>query len=626
MRRRFLASAGALACALTGLTLAAQPASAADRLAPVMYVLDASGSMKDTLPAGGTRMDAAKQALASMVNGLPDGARVGLSTYGTQTGGSDAEKPRGCQDFTVLRPVGALDKKAMVDTANAIQPRGYTPIGLALRKAAAALPSKGPRSVVLVSDGIDTCSPPDPCEVARSLHEQGVDLHVDTVGFSVDDTAKAQLTCIAQATGGEYVDAPDAASLNRALSRVTERALRAYTVAGKPVRGGSDRKSAPWLLGGEFLDTIKPKETRYYAVYLPAHVTVYTTATLVFPPDNKGVPPASASLHGPDGAQCAKVSSDGSVVPSNAVQIVPHAVQWNTEKGGSCGKGGRYTLEVNRGERALSTSAPVPLELLVRYETPVTSNRGAPDTKTAPAADPAPNPAQVTGGGTFSEATTLGAGSYTDTLRSGEAAFYKVKLDWGQSLTYRVRTLAPDALALITTTAYSPVRQPLGGAGITSPVAKAGTVSLRGVAYANRDGGGGQYPAPSLSGWYYVQVGYALKAPGQPESIPVALDVTVGGQKVAGPKFEPLKLPLFVKLPKLPKLGEKPATPGRGDATQAAGQLEKKSDDSSMNWAWWSAGVLAVLGLGALFAFLMTRRRSGTPPPGPPNYPGYPTQ
>ena len=42
MRRRFLAATGALACVLTGLTLAAQPASAEDRLAPVMYVLDRS--------------------------------------------------------------------------------------------------------------------------------------------------------------------------------------------------------------------------------------------------------------------------------------------------------------------------------------------------------------------------------------------------------------------------------------------------------------------------------------------------------------------------------------------------------------------------------------------------------
>ncbi|MGW3467377.1 hypothetical protein ACWDKQ_02650 [Saccharopolyspora sp. NPDC000995] len=38
-----------------------------------------------------------------------------------------------------------------------------------LRAAAEALPEEVLRSITLISDGLDTCAPPDPCEVAREL-------------------------------------------------------------------------------------------------------------------------------------------------------------------------------------------------------------------------------------------------------------------------------------------------------------------------------------------------------------------------------------------------------------------------------------------------------------------------
>jgi Ca-activated chloride channel family protein len=77
----------------------------------------------------------------------------------------------GCQDVTTtLSPLRPADAKALGTAVDGIQASGFTPIGPALRKAAAMLPANGPGSIVLVSDGVDTCAPPSSCEVAAQLH------------------------------------------------------------------------------------------------------------------------------------------------------------------------------------------------------------------------------------------------------------------------------------------------------------------------------------------------------------------------------------------------------------------------------------------------------------------------
>ena len=245
IRRAALLAVVGLAIALTSANAAATPRASCS---PVMVVLDSSGSMKAQDAGGtGTRMDAAKRAVSTMVDGLPAEAQVGLTVYGTGTGSAGSEKAAGCRDVQVVQPVGTVNKPALKAAVSRAQARGYTPIGQSLRTAAAALPKEGQRSIVLVSDGEDTCAPPQPCEVAKELHRQGVDLHVHTIGFRVDAKARAQLACIAQNTGGTYHDAADADSLLGVLGRVTERALRHYEPIGKPVTGTNDPTTAPMV-------------------------------------------------------------------------------------------------------------------------------------------------------------------------------------------------------------------------------------------------------------------------------------------------------------------------------------------------------------------------------------------
>src|SRR5689334_2372500 len=74
------------------------PASAAPELAPTMLILDASGSMKESAGPAGDKMTVAKQAVRTLVQRAPDGARLGLAVYGTGTGNAASDKAAGCKD------------------------------------------------------------------------------------------------------------------------------------------------------------------------------------------------------------------------------------------------------------------------------------------------------------------------------------------------------------------------------------------------------------------------------------------------------------------------------------------------------------------------------------------------
>lgn len=175
-------------------------------------IMDLSGSMLAD-DAGGTRLDAAKRASTELIDSLPDDALLGMLVYGQRESSDESNRERGCQDIEVLSPVQKVDKEGLKSRIAGLEAQGYTPIGNALRKAADELGPDGERSIILVSDGIDTCAPPPVCEVAKELAGQGVGLTIHTVGFKVDEEARAELECVAQVSGGQSMTADDATQL-----------------------------------------------------------------------------------------------------------------------------------------------------------------------------------------------------------------------------------------------------------------------------------------------------------------------------------------------------------------------------------------------------------------------------
>jgi von Willebrand factor type A domain len=257
---------GIVAAAVLLAALAVPPASAQQQgnaPAAVMLVLDASKSMNDDDGTGRPKLEAAKAAMNTLIDSLPDDAQVGLRVYGSEVSGGG--KAAGCADTRLVMPVAPLNRGALEDRVAQIQAKGFTPIGTSLRAAAADLPAQGANTIVLVSDGGDNCAPPSPCSVAGELAGQGVNLKIQAVGFQVKPGARRQLQCIADKGRGAYVDADNAQQLGQSLQTITARALRGYQTRGSQLAAATAPNLAKPVGAGQYVSSVPAGETRWYA-------------------------------------------------------------------------------------------------------------------------------------------------------------------------------------------------------------------------------------------------------------------------------------------------------------------------------------------------------------------------
>ncbi|MCF2528684.1 vWA domain-containing protein [Yinghuangia soli] len=423
---------GSLLALLAPLTVAAPAGAAPGAASPgpppkIELVLDLSGSMKADDAGGQTRLAAAKQAVARIIDTAPADAPIGLRVYGATYPGED--RAQGCADTQQLVPVAPLTAesrtaaKRKVEAMNAV---GFTPIGVALRAAAADLGTEGKRRIVLVSDGDDTCAPPPPCEVAKELKAAGVDLAVDTVGFKTSGPARDQLKCIARETGGSYTDAADAQALAANLGTLFRRAWTTYQATGRPIQGAQDGcAAAPMIEPGQYLDGFAGGRDLYYRVKKRPDQLLQVSATAVL---HRGYTRNSSItvLAGP--------VSDGE--PSGWIRVLKAATGWTniltagarTKPGASApGDVGCIMIE----NTITDAGDPVtPVELLIGMADAETAKSPAPEV-------PVRTGALAEGGFSFNSATPIGPGTYRQSIAVGEAPLWRVDLKAGQRLTVK---------------------------------------------------------------------------------------------------------------------------------------------------------------------------------------------
>jgi len=226
-----------------------------------MLVLDASGSMWGQIK-GRSKIEIAREAVGTMLQSWPRNQQIGLMAYGHRSKGN-------CADIEMLKAPGVLDASAMQQAVNALQPKGMTPISASVRMAAQQLKfSERKATVILVSDGEETCHA-DPCALGAELEKLGVDFTAHVVGFDLPEgKARAQLQCLAKSTGGLYVEARDAAELNKALGQIAQAApvaaAKPKVIANlKPPKGcmlydGDNYKGQSVLLGESGYDNEMP--------------------------------------------------------------------------------------------------------------------------------------------------------------------------------------------------------------------------------------------------------------------------------------------------------------------------------------------------------------------------------
>lgn len=208
--KKLLAGAVFTSIAMAGSTHAATSNS------DILFILDGSGSMWGQIE-GVAKIQTAKQTMTKLLDNVPEAARLGLMTYGTRD-------KQSCQDYVVLNGLGA-DRSSIKNSIAGIKPLGKTPIASSLLWGIGVLgasePADSQKSIVLVSDGIETCDN-DPCAVATTSQFAGVAMNIHVVGFDVDAEARTQLECIAKNGNGQYFNASDTDGFEKAMQAVVE--------------------------------------------------------------------------------------------------------------------------------------------------------------------------------------------------------------------------------------------------------------------------------------------------------------------------------------------------------------------------------------------------------------------
>ncbi len=598
--------------------------SSSSTMAPTMVVFDSSGSMITNDAGGQTRIDAAKDAARTFITEAGDDAPLGLVTYGGNTGEAPEDEAAGCQDITVVTPPEAGNSEKMISHMDGLQPRGFTPIGESLRKAAAELPKEGQRSIILVSDGVATCTPPPVCDVAKELKEQGIDLVINTVGFNVEPEAQQELQCIADATGGTYADASDADSLAKELNRAAPRTFNAYESNLEEIEGG-ESESSPAEVDRDveaFSTTLPPTEGEGHSA---ESTTFFTTPIaegerVVISANSTQTPSINNFRKGGSfhlGIDAAELSCELDTATAN--DLGPNQYQTATlysTQGGEDGCDSEelvFTIERN-GDWKQDEELGVEVTI-TRFGEPDMDGQPDPaEEKTEPSPITGSGaPAEVTPGTWFTDAAEL---TPQQPVRAqivpGETHFYRMPAQHGQQLAGTISMVEEaddfenngpgDSLVL---SGYNEARAKINLEGSRAVVIKDGTIDFSypaPILFANRYGGSHDDGSgtPDIKkvwqgGVQYIAVNYEKLLTDQEidenTQLPVLtydLVADAVGDPVPEPTFAPVKLET-----------EKPSAPAERDTKEDTENHAQEDDDSSL----FSGFPFLLVGLGLLVLF-----------------------
>jgi len=600
-----------------------------------MLILDASSSMTEQ-DADGPRIDAAKKASKDLVESLPGTAQMGLMVYGAKESDAPDNREKGCKDIETLAPVGEIDKDKFNKAIDGVTPKGYTPMGNSLREAAKELGDEGQRSIILVSDGIDSCAPPPVCEVAKELAEDGVDLAIHTVGFKVDEEARKELQCIADAGKGQFLEADDAGSLADSLKFLSQRDVGKYKLKGTKFEFADSPEDAKWLDEGQYQTKVVPdrnvKKDRYFRVSVPEEHNARITITPVVQGNGESKDSqlfiSTSDIINENDASCGSTnttlaSASNFITPSFGIESY-HILLDRSKTNDLKGKENRcdmssWLIPVQVYQNGDEITDDVNLEVAVHY-LPLPEEEQAKEwedrqIKSAGEPENVPeieNAQAITGGSGFNDAVEITEGSYSDKIVPGEYRMYKIPVEWGQRPVIKARSpkSVTEEFEVLGFGLNNPLRGSAGRSSL-SPTLEAeeeGPVAPNDFAWHARNNG-------DRKGYYFVWFGMGTKGASkitgveQPYEFAVSLD---GEPSDGGPDWqpsyedgpEPSDEP--IKFDSAKDDGSKKDGKEDGDGADSA----EDGDSSAPGWLWPVAlgvGLLLLVFLGILI--LMLRRR-----------------
>ncbi len=224
----------------------------------VELILDASNSMWGQSE-GRRKIDLAKDALTTVIQGLPSTSQVAMRVYGNRY----RRQLKNCEDSTMLVPFGPLDKARLTEQVQAITPRGMTPLAYSLKQVLNDFgDAPGEKLVIVVTDGNETCRG-DPVAVVKALRRQRADVRIEVIGVAIADAAtKRRLQTIATLTRGRYYAAKDAPELKVALAVALRLAFSVEDQSGNRVARGMVGGERLCLVPGNYRVTVRnPTQT-----------------------------------------------------------------------------------------------------------------------------------------------------------------------------------------------------------------------------------------------------------------------------------------------------------------------------------------------------------------------------
>lgn len=194
-------------------------------LTRILFILDASNSMNAKWTLDQTRIQAAKELLASEIDGLvgTPNLEVALRVYGHQS--PITATFQDCNDTKLEVPFGKDNYRDIKNRIKTIQAKGTTPIARSLEAAAGDFPDQNARNIIiLITDGVEACDN-DPCVIAQKLKDKGIKVTPFVIGLGMDLSYLDKFNCI-----GTYSDAETKDEFKSVLSSVVSKALVNTTV------------------------------------------------------------------------------------------------------------------------------------------------------------------------------------------------------------------------------------------------------------------------------------------------------------------------------------------------------------------------------------------------------------
>jgi Mg-chelatase subunit ChlD len=177
----------------------------------VVFVVDASGSMRESIPGGSSRMQAAKDAVAQVVGGLAPPVELGLIDF------ADCERVNNQGRYYYD------DRPRMLGQVQGLSPQRGTPLGASIKRAGDMMTTRGGReaTIVVVTDGDDTCpGRGDPCEIARQVRQEKPNVTINVIDVS-GGAGTATARCIASAGGGKVLTPNSAMDMKTKMQQAT---------------------------------------------------------------------------------------------------------------------------------------------------------------------------------------------------------------------------------------------------------------------------------------------------------------------------------------------------------------------------------------------------------------------